>query len=571
MKKLSVKNFWFKLLAAIKRFHFTITFLVGLAILLLMKINDPDVVILDSFWGFFGLGTFLSVSLTLFSENISKMYVRLLLNVGFLTLLAVYCFNLPINLLPYQYYQILILGFVFILSAFFSSFLKKRNDNPFWNFAVNSVTQLFIAYVFALVMLAGLSLAVVSLDQLFGIAIDDKVYGNLAVLCMVVFGPVYFLSNVPDKDAKYNQDISYDRVLKILGLYILVPILTIYTLILYFYLFQIIVKWELPNGWVTTLVSVLSIGGFLTMYILYPLRFSENNRIVNFTSRYFPLLIFPLLILMTVGILRRVDDYGLTINRSYAVLLNLWLIGISIYLFLSKSRHLKWIVITFSLSAFVFSIGPWSLLNVTKNSIQNDIVMLIAEQNLVQNGKVQIDSTHTAQFDAKTSLLISDKMRYLRNNFGRSSVMAIFNDPEDEKALSALISTIGQIETIEDINYFSVNIRKESKLVDIANYSKFFQFSLFDTSKPILKNDTTLIKVDSLCVNIIRSGKINDTLVISLDEKLKLIKKGRNRFSVDELTIENENYKLIINSLSGNIYEENDSVVISSIEGKLFY
>jgi len=77
----------------------------------------------------------------------------------------------------------------------------------------------------------------------------------------------------------------------------------------------------------------LALGGFLSMMILYPLRLQSENKVVTYFSKYFPVIIFPLLILMTIGIFRRFDDYGLTINRGYVFLLNLWLYGICIYLF----------------------------------------------------------------------------------------------------------------------------------------------------------------------------------------------------------------------------------------------
>lgn len=161
----------------------------------------------------------------------------------------------------------------------------------------------------------GLSLAIYSLEVLFKIDISDKVYQNLSVLCYILFAPVYFLSNVPEKAEMFKQDNTFDIFFKILGLYIFLPILALYTLILYVYLVQIIIKWELPNGWVSTLVSILGLGGFLCMFILYPLRLQNDNKFVNILSKYFSVVLMPLLVLMSIGIFRRLSDYGLTINR----------------------------------------------------------------------------------------------------------------------------------------------------------------------------------------------------------------------------------------------------------------
>ena len=89
-------------------------------------------------------------------------------------------------------------------------------------------------------------------------------------------------------------------------MYIIVPILSLYVLILYVYLITIVVQWQLPDGWVSTLVSVLALGGFLTMAIVYPLAV-QKDKLVSWLFRYFPLLLMPLLVLMSVGIARRLN------------------------------------------------------------------------------------------------------------------------------------------------------------------------------------------------------------------------------------------------------------------------
>ena len=125
--------------------------------------------------------------------------------------------------------------------------------------------------------MAGLSLALLSLDKLFGMNIPDNSYGYLSVLCFVLFGSVYFLSSLPRlSKSEEEKTVDFPKIYKILGLYILLPILGIYILILYVYLAKIIVTWELPNGWVSWLVSILGIVGYLTISLLHPLLLLPN-------------------------------------------------------------------------------------------------------------------------------------------------------------------------------------------------------------------------------------------------------------------------------------------------------
>ncbi|MEI7505031.1 MAG: DUF4153 domain-containing protein, partial [Paludibacter sp.] len=335
MKRLSLKILIEKVRLVTLRFPFTLIFIFGLAYYLMLKINNHDTEIQQRIWAFLSLGIALSILVTLFSEEFKKQIIRIGLNLLSVILLSIYVYWLPEKLLTNHYYQLVIIGLSFILSSFIISFLKKNNDVPFWEFSKNVILQLFISFVFAQVLMSGLSLAILSLKELFGVNIKPEVYGNLAVFCYLIFASIYFLANIPDEIEKRKSEYTFNKFIKILGLYILLPILAIYSLILYVYLAQIILKWELPNGWVSTLISTLGVGGFVCMLILYPLRLENENKIVILFSKYFPLLLLPLLILMSVGIIRRFGDYGLTINRCYVLILNCWLYFISIYLFLS--------------------------------------------------------------------------------------------------------------------------------------------------------------------------------------------------------------------------------------------
>jgi hypothetical protein len=68
--------------------------------------------------------------------------------------------------------------------------------------------------------------------------------------------------------------------------------------------------------------------------------------------------------LMTVGIARRVSDYGWTPNRCYILLLNLWFYGVYAWQFVVRGRRVKWIAISAVVVALVSSVGPWSLARV---------------------------------------------------------------------------------------------------------------------------------------------------------------------------------------------------------------
>ncbi len=578
MKNISFKKWFSKLMLVMIRFPFSLLFIIGLAVLFFFSIDK--IKIHENLRAFFVLGLTFNVAVTLFLEEFKKISSRILFNLGSIGLLAAYCFSLPEKFIEYQLFQVIALGITFTLSAFFSSFLKKDNEISFWNFSLDSIIQLCISAAFSVILFAGLSLAVLSLDKLFNIQINTKIYSDLAVACFVIFGPIYFLSNIPTETEKRKKDFSFNKVLKIFGIYILLPILSAYILILYVYLFQIIIKWQLPNGWVSTLVSVLGLGGFITMFILFPLRLVNENSRIKQLSIYFPLLLIPLLVLMSVGIFRRIDDYGLTINRLYMFLLNIWLYGISFFLLITRAKYLKWIVISFAAVLFLSSVGPWSVFNITKRSMVNETGDLLNKAKLLRNGKV-IDRANTIQLDSASYEKLSQKIKYTCNTFGANSLQQYFQDTLKTNDRSKIEKIIGINDLTQlkinksgkKIRWFNAEINEYNSALKINKFSTFIRIHKEGGNENIFKNKELTVNYKPTAILISISSKDSRNITIPLSNLIKQFlasKRPNEKYDQNLMTIENENYKLIITFLSGNYNLKNDSIFVNALDADLF-
>jgi hypothetical protein len=487
-------------------------------------------------------------------------------------LMGYYCFIL-LNLdLPIDQYQVFILGLVFVLFSFVVPFLKNETDVPFWTFTKIVVTQIIITVLFASVLFAGLSLAIYSLEVLFKIDISDKVYQNLSVLCYILFAPVYFLSNVPEKAEMFKQDNTFDIFFKILGLYIFLPILALYTLILYVYLVQIIIKWELPNGWVSTLVSILGLGGFLCMFILYPLRLQNDNKFVNILSKYFSVVLMPLLVLMSIGIFRRLGDYGLTINRCLVLILNLWFYGISIYLFITKSKHLKWIVISFAAVALIVSVGPWSVFSITKHSMEKEIRQLLNDAKLLKDGKIVDNSKFAVVVDTITSKRLSEDVKYTFRNFGYTCFQPYFKQSIKKWDAFDVIDKLGLKNEEQEYTYFNAYTNRKDMIISIESYKKFIELNGYTKGRDTLCSTADLkVVLKNKILLVYQDGAKNPTITISLANKFNMFHQGNDdrTFDTKDMTIEGVNYKLVILSASGNFIRQ-DSVSLNNMDAYLF-
>lgn len=572
MKKLSIQELTTKLLLVLQRFYLVLIFLIGTALFFFVRINYPDHKLEDSTLAFFILTSLFYIPVSFLLENNTKMIQRLLLMVIPVLLMGYYCFIL-LNLdLPIDQYQVFILGLVFVLFSFVVPFLKNETDVPFWTFTKIVVTQIIITVLFASVLFAGLSLAIYSLEVLFKIDISDKVYQNLSVLCYILFAPVYFLSNVPEKAEMFKQDNTFDIFFKILGLYIFLPILALYTLILYVYLVQIIIKWELPNGWVSTLVSILGLGGFLCMFILYPLRLQNDNKFVNVLSKYFPIVLMPLLVLMSIGIFRRLGDYGLTINRCLVLILNLWFYGISIYLFITKSKHLKWMVISFAAVALIVSVGPWSVFSITKHSMEKEIRQLLNDAKLLKDGKIVDNSKFIIVVDSTTSKRLSEDVKYTFRNFGYTCFQPYFQQSIKTWNTFDVIEKLGLKDADPKQTYFNAFINHQDKVINIESYKQFVELKGYNAGNGTVIATTNLKAViKNKILLVYQDGAKNPTITISLATKFNMFHRGNDDRTLDakDMTIEGVNYKLVILSVNGNFIRQ-DSVSLNNIEAYLF-
>ena len=577
MKLQFFKNWSEKFQLVLVRFPLSLICVVGISILCILKIHDYKVNIHEYLWPLFIGGLFLSISASLWLEDVRNKVVAILLNVSVIAVWVIYCVSLPSHLQLVTIYRIVVLSVVFVLSAFFMAFLKRDNEMAFWNFTYRMVVLLLVTYLFSSILMSGLSLALFSIHELFQVEMTAEIYQYLSVFCFVLFAPVYFLGSIPYATEKYGQQIQFNKVLRILGLFILVPILCVYLVILYAYMFQIVVHWQLPNGWVSTLVSALGLGSFLTIMILYPLRVREENKAVNLLSKYFPLILLPLLVLMFVAIVRRLDDYGLTMNRFYILILNLWMFGVCVWMFLSKPKRIKWIAISFALVAFLSSVGPWSIGNITQRYLQHGLQQHLADLHLLDNGRVARNTKLVIIPDTSLQNIIAGQVSYLYDHYGVESLQYLFAYPivnlSKENILDHLVMN-RQKQRIKP-PYFCASLLDDCAETDIAPFHHVLLFRIFNRNRSVQDNGF-VISIAGSVLKIQSKQNNRSEMVISLKNKMKdLWSKGsnsdHNEMPINEMSVTGQKYKLVIKALSGEYYLQNDSAEIRTLNGLLFY
>lgn len=414
----------------LKRFPITLFFTIALTCYLCYFVSNHDEnKKLNWIIGYYlSVGTLLSLTLHLWCEEMKRLIPKIAVQAGMHLLLildAIYLYS-------YSYEKsfteigiahgagILAIG----LSVFFLSFFKEKNDIPSWNFALSSITACMTANVIGCIMSGGICFLILSVHKLFDLSIDSTCYLYVAILCNVCLSMFLFLGLLPQKQEKHNTRPLQHSFLNGVIHYLFLPLTGGYLIVLYIYALRILINWELPIGWVSWLVITLMTGCIVIEFGLYPSRMAQQKRTDNLIARWLPLFVLPLLFLMTIGIIRRFNDYGVTINRLYLITLNIWCYFVCITLIIIKAKRISWIPISFSLVFLLTSVLPVNYASITRQIIQKEVNQTIIRQKPMLNLPLSQEQYNQwlKTFSSEQARQINEKFIYLYEWFGKESI-----------------------------------------------------------------------------------------------------------------------------------------------------
>ena len=321
--------------------------------------------------------------------------------------------------------QLLVAGHLLVAIA---PYLTSERLDGFWQF--NRI--LFLRYLtgafYAVVLWAGLSIALAAVDKLFGVDIDSEMYAHLWAFLAFVFHPWFFLSGVPRDYAELETRDDYPTGLKVFTQFVLMPLVVIYLAILTAYLGKVIITRTWPTGWIGYLVSSVSATGVLALLLVHPLRERADSRWVNGYGRWWFVALLPSLAMLLVAIAKRVGQYGVTEQRYFLLVLALWLLGLALYYGITASRNIKLIPMTLCAVALLTTMGPWSAYAVSRRSQMNRLDGLLEKNGMGRAG----DPT-----PARGTVPVEDRremsavFHYLAKTHGPEAVGRVFGLPGD--------------------------------------------------------------------------------------------------------------------------------------------
>ena len=352
--------------------------------------------------------------------------------------------------------------------------------------------KFFLTVLYAGVIFGGVSMMIFTIENLFDLSWSSNIYFDVWIIIAGAFGVTHFLGNVPEMSHEMQTE-TYSKIFKGLFLYILIPIISIYTLILYAYFVRILVSLELPEGIIGNLVLWYALVSVFTLFFTQDLR-KEISWLSKYFKTYIPLMVVPMLMLfIAIGI--RINAYGFTMPRYFVVALALFAVfSLTIMWFKRKDTAVITMVLLMVFVSLSF-FGVLSGYQVTLADQTHRLERLLVENNMWLEEGVIVPN---AGLNREAQQQISEKVDFLLSSYTEEEISLLPVDFErsafEEVFGFKMTNYWSDFDQTRFINYFDdqkmrfISLEGADYLLSVSRYDAFDAVALGDavqvTKKP---------------------------------------------------------------------------------------
>jgi hypothetical protein len=604
MKLVSIEHLVEEALSAFKRFPLAIScsmLATITAILLVDNAKDDISRLYINILMTLSLGMVTYVGLAAFAQRYTmRKSTVIAFHVAVAAIMVYYYFAQPDEFTVKSVARYIILLLAVHLGVSFAPYMVDTEMNGFWQFNKSLFLRFLTSVLYSLVLFVGLSLALVTIDNLFNVSIDIVWYQRLFITIFGTFNTWFFLAGMPERIIKLQLDTDYPKSLRVFTQFVLLPLVTIYLLILYAYAAKIAFTFVWPRGYVSYLVIGFSTLGILALLLVWPLRSNEKYKWIHTYTKWFFIAVFPLIVLLGMAIGRRVIEYGVTENRYFVIILSLWLFINALYFLFSERKNIKFIPMSLFFTALISGFGPWNAFQISQESQLNRLENLLEKNHLLKDGFVQRSAKDSAAISVNDRIEVSSIVDYLTDAHGVESMQQFFKsnlvvevnktvkseNRLDKKVL--IVQMLGidylyQNSTEVDLEYKRYNYSaKYSNVLNISEYDYYFPIDLYvsDNQAPIVFDlDSSKVTFDyEKGSSTLKIWSNNEPYYkLALKDIIRPIEKtyGRNNYNIDQYKLttsfqdgNGRTFKIILRGISGNINEEDTTKFnLSSLNG----
>ncbi|MFA9186659.1 DUF4153 domain-containing protein [Flavobacterium sp. FBOR7N2.3] len=491
---------------------------------------------------------FLSISLY-FTRNKKDNLIRFISSLALGTIIILFVFNFSDKIKQTEFFQFFTLNIALHLLVSFAAFLnKKYNQDHFWEFNKQLFIRILTAVLYSIVLYSGLALALLAVHNLFNIELYDKIYFHLFLFIAGTFNSIFFLSGISEtNNPSETLELKYPEGLKKFTQYVLIPLISIYLVILIGYELKIVLSFSLPVGWVSNLILVFAVFGILSLLLIHPIAHQAENVWIRTFNKWFYYLLVPLLVLLYWAILYRIQLYGITHERYYVLALSIWLTLLVLYFIIKKEPKIMFIPISMSLIALCTIIGPQSANSVSKNSQLNRLENYLSKKDKTkltfeqEQDLSSIIDFLVKNYDVKILLPLTDKKL--------DALVRKDKNPSSTQIMKALgYHYRSQYDRRDDENIYYSHYENEGQLVEnIHDYDLSFNLS----------NNSTLNCSDCVTINQKKYSLLSTNTEDGIDLQINndIIPLKTEAFIIDNIHFNSNSNEKIIQKIENSKYK----------------
>ena len=479
----------------------------------------------------------------------------------------------------YNVYYFTLIPISIVLFLLIPILKKKENKEKY----LQSVFSNFvITGIFATVLWVGIEIILTTVNYLFFNS-GDSLFFRLTMYSFwfiaEIFGASLFLSLLKKPDDNL-ENYEFPFIFNVLIKFVIIPLIIIYTGVLYIYMAKVLISMHLPKGLISHLVLWYTAFSVAVMILITP--FTQKDKFFENFKKYFPYFSIPLIFASLFAVFQRTYQYGITENRYYVLISIFWLLFCMV-LYIRK-MNITGIFISLIACLVISVYTPLSAKNVSNFSQSQRLKRMLVKYGALKDGKIskitqKLNNSEGSQIYT-TLQYISDNSTIAKLNFKNEKGEVYSTLGDLEKGLDVKESwkdyyyrsdDEGNYEERKVVTYKVKNIENSEIISDIAGYDNLIYYrnvynddsinqeNESEKYKIILKNKTITINSKDGA----ELAKINyEDAVKQIASKLRTLKLPDTSDTVYEVpqkdleyigTIGKINYKISLRSIDDEI------------------
>lgn len=244
------------------------------------------------------------------------------------------------------------------------------------------------ALLYSLILFLCFSIAMLALDQLFGVNWGYKSYFYLFILIAGIFHPLVFLTEIPLDDTVYQRRPLHALFVKFIT-WVAIPSVFVFGVIIFLYIIKTLITHEPIVEWAYILCVYFWLAGLITWCCVQLFK-DSGNKLLSLYDKWFFIIHVVSILLFIYSLYDNIHRYSLKEEYYAAALILMSAIVLSLYFMLKKNYDYRWIPIVFiGLSIMAVFSGKFSIQSLPVSIQQNKLYNLLEAHGIINNGKIE--------------------------------------------------------------------------------------------------------------------------------------------------------------------------------------